>query len=197
MDGAAIVRLRWRLHGAWMWPAFIVLSVVDGAIGHWLPPTGDGWSPVGAFLLCFFFGLVGIAVLAPPLGMLLRRVRSDMPKVVARDYAGTSVLVLITGLMLTAGLLHHGQISSDQRTMEDATARAEAYIGVHAPPRFRHEMQHLSTYVLQAGAIYRTCVRDLGTSRSWCVIVNTREPFSRSVRFAGSEPNSLFSQGTW
>jgi hypothetical protein len=196
MDGAAIVRLRWRLHGAWMWPAFLVLSLADGAIGHWLPPTGDSWSPVGAFLLCFFFGLVSIAVLAPLFGMLLRRVRGDMPKVVARDYAGTSILLLITVLMLTAGLLHHAQISADQRTMEDATARAEAYIGVHAPSRFRNDMQHLSTYVVQPGAIYRTCVRDLH-SRSWCVIVNAHEQFSRSVRFAGSEPNSLFSQGAW
>jgi hypothetical protein len=33
------------------------------------------------------------------------------------------------------------------------------------------------------------------TGRTYCVIVNTRAPFARSVTFDGYEPNSVFSEG--
>jgi hypothetical protein len=197
MDGAAIVRLRWRLHGAWMWPAFVVLTLVDAAIGHWLPPAGEGWSPVGAWLLSFFLSLVGIVVVAPALAAVLRRVRGDMPKVVARDYAGTGVVLTVTVLLLAAGLVHHASVAAGHRAMEDAVARAEAYIGDHAPSDFRRNLRSLTTYELQPGTIYRTCARNRGGTRSWCVIVNRGRPFAHSVTFAGSEPNALFSRGAW
>ena len=35
-------RVRWRLRGAWMWPTFVALTLLDGLVLHLLPPVGTG-----------------------------------------------------------------------------------------------------------------------------------------------------------
>ena len=40
------------------------------------------------------------------------------------------------------------------------------------------------------------CVASGDGRRSYCVIVDTKLPVQRSVRFDGHEPNSVFSAGT-
>ena len=90
-------RLRWRLRGAWQWPAFIVLTLVDGVLLSELPPWTDG--PPGVFpgvLLAAFANLIAIAVVAPFVGWLVRRRRPDLPRMIASDYAGTWLLAGIT-----------------------------------------------------------------------------------------------------
>ena len=42
-------------------------------------------------VLAGFFNLVAVAVLAPLCAVLVRRRRPDMPRIVARDYAGTAL----------------------------------------------------------------------------------------------------------
>src|SRR5215212_203509 len=52
-------RLRWRMRGAWLWPAFVGLTVIDGVLINRLPPYG--WTPpgiVGALLLAGFANLL-------------------------------------------------------------------------------------------------------------------------------------------
>jgi hypothetical protein len=197
MDGARLLRIRWRLHGAWMWPAFIVLALLDGAIVAWRPLSGDHESPVTGCLIGLLAGLVAVAVVAPAGGMLLRRVRRDMPRVVARDYAGTIALCSITLAILGGGLIHHAGVMSDRHALEDAIARAEAYIGDRAPAEFRRNLSSATTYILQPGSIYRTCVRSDRRAKTYCVIVRRHLPFARSVTFAGYEPNAVFSRGAW
>jgi hypothetical protein len=196
MDGRSLIRLRWRLHGAWMWPAFIVLTIADGLIAHWRPLAGDSQSAVSGWLLGLFLSLAGIAVLSPLLGLLLRRVRRDMPKVVARDYAGTGVVITVTAAFLAIGLAHHAQVASDSRALEDAVARAESYIGDHAPAAFQTNLGSADTYVIEPGTIYRTCVVNRQGTEDYCVVVHRNMPFGRSVAPSGSEPNSVLSQGT-
>jgi hypothetical protein len=197
MDGASLARVRWRLHGAWMWPSFIALTVLDGLIVHWLPTTGDAESAVGGWLLGLFLSLLGIVVVAPLLGRALRRFRTDMPKVVARDYAGTAVVLLVTASLLTAGLIHHSRVASDNRALQDAVARALGFIGDRAPAAFRDNLGSSSTYAIEPGSIYRTCVRSRAGTRTYCVVVRRKLPFARSVSFAGYEPNATLTQGAW
>ena len=197
MDGASLTRIRWRLHGAWMWPSFVVLTVLDGLIVHWLPWSGDTQTAASGWVGGLFLGLLAIAVGAPVLGLLLRRSRPDMPRVVARDYAGTGLLTGVTVMFLVIGLAHHPTVASDRRALEDAVARAESYIGDRAPAAFRSNLGRADTYVIQAGSIYRVCVRDRIGSRSFCVVVNRSRPFAASVTFSGYEPNSSFTQGFW
>jgi hypothetical protein len=40
------------------------------------------------------------------------------------------------------------------------------------------------------------CVPGAHSRRTYCVVVNARAPFARSVRFSGYEPNSVFAAGT-
>ncbi|HET9719114.1 MAG TPA: hypothetical protein VFP55_03460 [Solirubrobacteraceae bacterium] len=196
MDGARFTRLRWRLHGAWMWPTFVVLTLADGAIVHWLPISGDSQSPMSGWLIGLFAGLVAIVLAAPALGFVLRRLRRDMPSIVARDYAGTGAIMAITLILLAAGLSHRSAVAADGRALQDAIARAQGYIGTHAPAEFRANLRQANAYELEPPTIYRVCVPNRVQTRTYCVVVHRNRPFSRSVSFAGYEPNSVLSEGT-
>lgn len=203
MDAAAAVtRMRWRLRGAWLWPSFIVLMFADGVIENWRPVAGDHSSVLAGLLLGSILSLIGIAMLSPALGWVLRQVRQDLPTVVARDYAGAGVCLLIACLLLGVGVIHHPAVVADQNALEDASATAEAYIGDHAPQRFMAGLHSLSAYEVQPPEIYRVCARaafkpGLTSGPIWyCVSVDRSKPFGDSVTYAGSESNALLSQGT-
>ena len=200
MANASLTRLRWRLRGAWMWPLFIVLVALDGPLTHWLPFTGDHESLVAAWLLGFIWTLVAVAVLVPPVGWVVRRVRRDMPKVVARDYAGAGICVVASLVLLGAGLAHRHVVERDRQALQDAVARAVAYIGDHAPSKFDSPSRRLDAYAVQPPTIYRICAGRPGGPEGpyefYCVVVNRSRPFGQGVRYDGSEPNSILSQGT-
>jgi hypothetical protein len=195
MDGAWLARLRWRHRGAWLWPAFAALTIADAVIGHELPPVGDSQRVVAAALLGCGLNLAGVVALSWPIGALIRRVRPDLPAVVARDYGGTLVIVVVTAALLAVGLAHRSTVVAHREAMREATTRAEAWIGDRAPSEFRRNLASMSVLVIEAGRIYRACVQSVAASRTYCVVVNDQLPFQRSVRPAGSEPNSGLATG--
>ena len=196
MDGGLLARLRWRRSGAWMWPAFVVMTVIDAIIVHVRPMAGDGQSLIGGIVTAMVANVLAILLLSRPLGALVRRRRTDMPPVVARDYGGTAAIGLITLVMLAAGLAHHSVLTGEQHTLREAIVRAEAFIGDHAPAPFRAMAYHTDTYTIQAGEVYRTCVPDRTLTRTYCVIVKPRLSPAASVVFGGYEPNAVLAQGT-
>jgi hypothetical protein len=196
MDGAWLHRLRWRRRGAWLWPAFAVLTVADAVTGHLLPPAGDSQTLVGAGLLALVANLIAVILLSRPLGALLRRVRRDLPSIVARNYAGTWAVTIIAVALLVVGLAHRSSLLSRRDTMQDAIARAQAWIGDRAPAEFRRNVEFVDTFAIQPGSIYRTCVHSDDGKRTYCVVVKTNLPFARSVSFAGYEPNTVMERGT-
>ena len=193
-----LVRMRWRLLGAWMWPTFVALAAADGVIGHVLPPAGGSESVVGAIVLGLVLNLLGVVVLGPLLGRVLRAARRDLPLAIARNYAGTACIVLVTVGFVVVGVLHHPQITQDRATLRDAVVRAAAWIGDHAPPRFRAGAGSLDSYVLLAGSVYRECAAASrgGEPHYYCVIVDERRSGPGSVRPAGSESNETLARGT-
>ena len=198
MDAAPLVRLRWRLRGAWLWPLFVVLTLADGLIHHELPITGDvDGSFAGGALLGAVANIIAIIVLTAPLGRAVRRVRPDMPMVVARNYAGALTTIAVTAVLLSAGLIHRHVIASDLNDLNDATTRAEVYIGAHAPAQFRKHLDRLSTYEVQPPEIYRTCAAADAAADPpyYCVVVNRQRPFGKGVTYDGSESNIQLSQG--
>ena len=197
MDGARLsdtrtrlVRLRWRRAGAWLWPSFVAFTIVDAVIGHDLPPAGSTETLFAAALLGLFLNLLGVLFLSRPLGWALRRVRPDMPQVVARDYGGTIVVLALTATLVLAGVIHRPAIQASQRAMQDAIARAQAWIGDRAPDEFRRNLQVVSLLAIQTGTIYRACVPNVENTKTYCVIVNRSLPFDQSVTFSGYEPNA-------
>lgn len=179
-----------------MWPAFAALTVAEGVLGHALPISGDSQTVLGAAIVAAVLNLILIVVLRRPLGALLRRVRTDLPRLVARDYAGTGVLLCVSLGLAIGGLVHHPTVRGHEHALRDAIVRAQAFIGDRAPVEFRVNISHVSTVTIEPGNVYRTCVRSAVRERTYCVIVQTKMPFASSVRFAGYEPNSVFSQGT-
>jgi hypothetical protein len=193
---ARLVRLRWRRAGAWLWPSFVVFTIADAVIGHALPPAGSTESLVAAALLALVLNLLGVLFLSRPLGWGLRRVRPDLPGVVARDYGGTIVVLALTATLLLAGLVHRPAIDASNRVMQDAIARAQAWIGTRAPDEFRRNLQVVSLITIQAGTIYRACVPNVENTKSYCVVVDRSKPLDQSVTFSGYEPNATLASGT-
>ena len=195
MDGVGLARVRWRLRGAWRWPTFAALTVADALIGHALPPSGETQSVPAAALDGLVLNLLAVLLLCRPLGALLRRARRDLPAVVARDYAATWIVIGVSAALLGGGLAHRSSVQSDQRAMSEAVARAQAWIGARAPAAFRRHVGQLSMLEIQFASLYRACVSGGINARTFCVWVDLGKPWARSVRFAGYEPNSTFSQG--
>lgn len=193
MDSAWLTRMRWRRRGAWMWPSFVALTVADAAVVHALPLEGDSEALVPALILAGFSNFLAVVVLAHPVAALARRARPDLPRFVARDYAGTWLMLVIAAALLAAGLAHHGKVTGDRAAIRDAEARAIAWIGFRAPLAFRANLRRATTYTIQAGSLYRTCVP--GADKTYCVVVNDRLPADRSVHFAGYESNRVFADG--
>lgn len=195
MEAAWPRRLLWRRRGAWLWPVFIFATALDAVIGTVLPMSGQREAIVGAGLAGLLLNVIGVILLSRPLGMVVRRLRPDMPVIVARDYAGTVVVCTVAALLAIAGLLHRDAVAHEQTAMRDARARAQAFIGDRAPAEFRANVQSVSMFTIQTGRLYRACVSGLQDGRTYCVIVDEATPFARSVRFGGYEPNWLFSEG--
>lgn len=196
MDGGWLVRLRWRRRGDWLWPAFAAVVVLDTVIAHTLPSSGDSQSVGGAALSALVANVIAVILFPHPFGGLIRRVRKDLPQVVARDYGGRLALFAVAAIFLTAGLAHRPTILHDRATMSDAIKRAQAFIGDRAPPEFRRNLMFVSTYVIETGHVYRTCVPSALGARTYCVIVKTDLPLAQSVTFDGYESNAVFSAGT-
>ena len=195
MDAAWIARARWRWRGAWMWPAFVALAIADGVIGHELPINPPSQSVIAGVVVGLVLNLVCIVALSAPLGGLLRRVRPDLPVLIARNYAGTACVLLVTAGFVGIGLAKRPTIAHDSAAMHDAVVRAAGYIGDHAPAQFASQASRTDAIAIQEGSIYRVCVWNAGHSRDYCVIVDERLRFARSVRPAGSEPNATLERG--
>jgi hypothetical protein len=196
MEGAWLARARWRWRGAWLRPAFVVLTVVDAYIGYRLPVSGDSATFPGALIAAVFLNLIAVIVFTLPVSALIRRRRPDLPVVVTRDRAGTCAVLVVTAAFLSLGLAHRPAVQADQRALRDALVRAVAWMGDRAPAEFRANLGHLDTYTIEPGRVYRTCVPNRAGTRTYCVVVRRGMPFADSVKFAGYEPNSIFSQGT-
>jgi hypothetical protein len=193
MDLSWLVRARWRLRGAWMWPAFVVLAVVDGIVGHALPVAGRSESVLGGIVVALVLNLIGAAALARPVAMVMRRRRRDLPPDIARNYAGSACIALVTVAFVALGLLNHSSVVHAEATMREAAVRAAAYIGDHAPERFRVDASRVDTMAIQSGSLYRACVSDATGARDYCVVV---DELKGSVVPDGSESNETLSRGT-
>jgi len=174
MERASLTRLRWRLRGAWMWPAFVVLTVVDAGILHAVPIAADGIGLVPAALLSGFANLLVVAVVAPLSGRLVRRRRPDLPKAVATDYAGATLLAAVTIGLVLGGLLHRPAVERAQRDLRVQAAAARAFLLTEAPPAVRARLGAANTIRL-AGGFYRTCVPEARPRRAFCVFVRTNQ----------------------
>src|ERR671916_117194 len=181
-------RLRWRMRGAWLWPAFFGLTVVDGVLITVLPPyTGTPPGIVGGLLLAGFANLFVLAVLTPFAGRLLRRRRPDLPRAIAKDYAGTTLLCLLAAVILVAGVLHRPAVADTADDEAALWASVRAYVRTHAPG-FAAGLPPADPPPL-AARVHRACVPGPDPRRSLCLIVDTDRRPPRVARDESMRPN--------
>jgi hypothetical protein len=184
-------RLRWRMRGAWQWPAFAALTVADAVLLARLPFRGNGADALGALLLAGFFNLLVVGVAAPLCGLAVRRVRPDLPSVVARDYAGTALLALVTGALVAGGLAHRSDVVEAQQDRTAVMMGLHDYVLSQAPA-FQAGLRAPDIVQLENDR-YRACV--YGSERlPLCVFVNTDQRPAGIRRDPSREPNTGLGQ---
>jgi hypothetical protein len=186
-------RLRWRVRGAWMWPAFVAFTVADGLLLHARPIAGDNTGVPAGMLLGAFFNLLAVAVGAPLLGRLLRRSRPEVPRFVAADYAGTALIVAVCAALLAGGLIHHPAVRERQRDFRAQARAARAYVLAHAGAAYRNNLPRGNTLRVDSD-LYRTCVPGPDPRRALCLYVDTSVTPPRVRRDTSREPNASFAR---
>ena len=192
-------RMRWRLRGATMWPAFVVVTFVDGLILHLLPPVRTGIDLVPAILLATFGNLVLVGVLAP---WLARRAWSRRPAAdpgappkaqleVMTDRVGTGLLLASVLAVLAAGLAARPTVVSET---EDTERNAEAFrslvLGTENPELIRN-LETANTVRLRED-YFRTCIARDDRRRHFCAFVDTSSDPPEVTRDRSAEPNSIY-----
>jgi hypothetical protein len=184
-------RLRWRRRGAWMWPLFVVLTLLDGLLLHELPIAGNHTGVLPGMLLAGFFNLAGVAIGGPLLARVIRRRRPDFPKVVAQDYAGAALVVAISLALLTGGLIHRPAVDEQRRDFSAQSAAVRGYVLAQAPRVFRANLDRADTLRLESD-LYRTCVPGRDPRRALCLFVSTDQSPPGVRRDRNREPNASF-----
>jgi hypothetical protein len=195
-------RLRWRLRGATMWPAFIVLTPLDGVVLHLLPPvklglTADGMTVVFGIIVATFGNLVLVGVVAPWLARrLAARARGEererLPERVRlealQDRVGTALLgVGLVGLV-AAGLGSRPVVVSETRATETNARAVQQFIERSGNPELIRNLEAANTIKLGEG-LFRSCVPRDSRRSSFCLLVDTkRKPASVRVDPSG-QPN--------
>jgi hypothetical protein len=184
-------RLRWRLRGAWQWPAFIVLTLVDGILLVVLPPY-DG-APENVFpgvLLAGFANLLAIAVVAPAVGTLVRRRRRDLPRLIAANYAGAWLLAAIAALLVVLGLVHRGAVAEEQARERAIAAAMHDYV-LREEPALRSSLGTIDLIRIDRD-YYRACIPG-EEARHWlCLFVSTDQHPPGVTRDTEEVPNRSY-----
>jgi hypothetical protein len=181
-------RLRWRMRGAWLWPAFLVLTAAEGALIALLPPyEGAPGDAIGGALMAGFANLALRAVLGPLAARAMRRRRPDLPRVVAYDFGGTVLLVTLALMLLAAGLAHR-PAAADQHDDEAAVFGAvHAFVTTQAV-EWQDGLGRIDAVQL-APEVYRACVPGDDPRRALCLIVDTDQRPAGVTRDDAMTPN--------
>lgn len=186
-------RTRWRLRGALLWPTFALITVVDGAIMHWLPIAGGGTHWIPALLLAGCLNIAGVALLGSLGGIGVRRARPSLPKVVADDYAGTAVLGLLALAFLTAGLVHRPELAGDRDAFGAQSLAVRRWVEANGDVFMRAHVSSADSLRMDSN-LYRTCVPSPDPRRYDCLIVDTSAAPPRVKRDGNREANSAMNR---
>jgi hypothetical protein len=190
-------RLRWRLRGAWQWPAYALLTVLDAVILHKLPPVREGVDFVPALIVSSFANLFLMGAVAPWLGKRLAErehassgngiplaVRTE----VLKDRSAAILLAIATVGLLVAGLGNRPAVVAETEDVEDAIGLLEQYVTAHAPREIQRNIEIANTDRLEEG-LFRMCINYDERDRAWCVFVNVKAEPPTVVRDPSELPN--------
>ena len=172
-------RLRWRLRGAWIWPAYAVLTLLDAVILHELPPVSGGVDFIPGLILASFCNLFLMGAIAPWLGKRLAErehagsgngvplaVRAE----VLKDRAAVVLLALTTLGLIVAGLAARPLIVAETVDLS-AIRLVRDHVLAEAPPEVQRNLDTANTVKLEDG-YFRMCVNYDERDRAYCLFVD-------------------------
>ena len=187
--GEGLRRLRWRMSGAWLWPTFVVVIVLEAGLLHWLPIAGRGSGWIAGLLLAGSLNLIAIVLLGGIGSFLLRRRRGDLPKVVADDYAGLVALLLVGLAFLTAGLVHRPELQAEQEAFSAQSLATRLWVRNNGDDFARAHVDAADSVLVDTN-LYRTCVPQPDPKRWLCLIIDTSHRPPRVRRDRSRESNA-------
>ena len=187
-------RIRWRLRGAWMWPTFITITLLDGVILHELPPIQEGYPLIAGILIATFANLVLIGAVAP---WLARRIWNRRPAAptgappraqleVLTDRIGTGLLLASLVGLVAAGLAAKPVVVAETEEKERAAEELYRYVMGHGSEELRRNVE-ASDMVRQGDDYFRACIPNDDRDDRTCYLLDVRR---RDVRIE-EDPSSL------
>lgn len=174
-------RLRWRLRGAWQWPAYAVLTLADAVILHELPPVRTGVDFIPALIISSFANLFLMGAVAPWLAKRLARherasggngVPLSVRTEILKDRFAALLLGIATLGLVVAGLGNRPVVLAETEDVERAIERFQEHVAVNAPQEIQRNIETLNTDRLEPD-YFRMCVNYDDRTRAWCVFVDT------------------------
>jgi hypothetical protein len=186
---AGLRRLRWRMSGAWLWPTFVFVIVLEMGLLHWLPIAGTGSGPIAGLLLAGTLNLIAIVLLGGIGSVVLRRRRGDLPKVVADDYAGLAALAVVGAAFLIAGIVHRPELQAERAAFGAQSLATRLWVQNNGDAFTRAHVD-IADSVLVDTNLYRTCVPEPDPKRWLCLIIDTSQRPPRVRRDRSRESNA-------
>ena len=183
-------RLRWRMRGAWLWPAFFALTLLDALLLTLLPPVRTGVDFPPALIISSFGNLFLVGAVAPWLAKRIHH-RGDLPLEVLVSRAATALLAVGTVGVLAAGLATRPLVVSETEDTEAAAGAVRAYIDENASAEVRRNLDTANTIRLEED-YFRICVALDDRRRASCYFVDTDVDPPRVTEDGDARPNALY-----
>jgi hypothetical protein len=193
-------RLRWRLRGATMWPAFAAITLLNGILLHELPPIGTGIDLIPALLLATFGNLVLVGVIAP---WLARRTLARQPAAAGGDVPpqaryellvdriGTGLLAFSVIGVVAAGLAAKPAVVSETKATEENANAIRDYVLRSGDAELVRNLDTANTIRLADG-YFRTCIARDHRGLFHCFFVDTNRSPTRLVEDDSGESNTTY-----
>lgn len=199
-------RLRWRLRGAWQWPAFAVLTLLDGFVLDRLPPQApDRLNLIEGVLIATFANLILVGAMAPFLTKRLARRReaalaaagapapsaesAQAQREVLQDRVATGLLAAGLAAALVSGIANRPAIVSETEATEEVGRQLRDYVARSGSEELHRNLETANTIRLAEG-YFRVCVARDDRRHYVCLFVDTDKDPPQVRRDPSAEPNS-------
>ena len=195
-------RLRWRLLGAPLWPAFAFFTLLDAVVLDRLPPlTTIDLSLIQGLLLATFSNLFLVGALAPFMARRLRSRRrpavaaagagppAEVEREVLSDRLGVALLAAGVAACLVSGLANRPLIVSETEATEEAAREVRQFVDHSGDEELQRNLETANTKRLGEG-FFRVCIARDDRRRHFCLFVDTRKEPTQVDRDPSAEPNS-------
>ncbi|MCA1656716.1 MAG: hypothetical protein LC713_03230 [Actinobacteria bacterium] len=204
-------RLRWRLRGAWQWPAFALITLVDGVVLDLLPPVGSArMDLILGLLIATFANLFLVGAVAPFLTRRLSRRREaalaaaggggtdaqpppEIEREVLQDRVATALLAAGLVAVVVSGLANRPLTVSETKETEEVGRELRSYVIRSGSEELNRNLGTANTYRISEG-YFRACIARDDRRRYVCLLVDTTKDPTEVKRDRDARPNSAFAR---